>query len=439
MISTFTVLGGGSAYTPGLLAALLHHRDRHALREVRLHDLDEARLDVVARLGAKMAAGAFAVRAVRSLDEAIAGTDAVLNSTRPGGLEARRVDETVPVELGIPGQETVGPGGYFFAQRSVPEALRVAEVMVRAAPRAWLLNYTNPTNIVTQALAARFPQLPLVGMCDQSDGDLEVLGQALGLRGRPRFDSTGTNHATWYTGVRFGEGAPLTRFPAALADLASVTHHDEEHARRFECSLELSREAPGAWPNSYLPYYTHPDVFVALARRGPPRAQVILDRLPSYYRHFEEEAAKEQPQLRFHRGTAGFGDMAVEVLSALSTPRGQRLVLNLPSRGTQPGFDADTVVELAVEVRPEGLVRLPGPPPPAAFATLHRRIEAYQRAAALSVVSRDRPAEIAALALNPLVGTAERAASLLDAHAESLRFSGLLRPLDAQPLHAGRP
>jgi 6-phospho-beta-glucosidase len=140
------------------VAALLHHRARLDLTELRLHDLDVDHLDVVARLAQGMSdavGGALRVRACPRLDEAIAGADAILNSTRPGGLTARLVDETVPVALGVPGQETVGPGGYFFARRSVPEALRVADVMASEAPQAWLLNYTNPTNLVTQALTAR--------------------------------------------------------------------------------------------------------------------------------------------------------------------------------------------------------------------------------------------------------------------------------------------
>lgn len=414
MISTFTVLGGGSAYTPGLLSALLHHRARLDLREVRLYDTDATKLSIVARLGQAMAraAGApFAVRAVHTLDEAVAGADAVLNSTRPGGLEARLVDETIPVELGMPGQETVGPGGFFFALRSVPQALEVAEAMAREAPRAWLLNYTNPTNIVTQALTER-TAVRVLGMCDQSDGDLEVLGQAIGLTGRARFLSTGTNHATWYSDLSFGGEVP--RLPISMAECRPLAHHDEEHAVRFACSLELSREVPGQWPNSYLPYYSHASTFVELSRRSRPRAAIILEKLPSYYRHFEEEADKPVPELRWHRGTAGFGDMAVEVLAALSRPAGQRLVLNVPTRGAQPGFDGDTVVETVVEVGRDGLTSLPGPPPPPAFAALHHRIEAYQRSAAQAALG-DRRAQVEALALNPLVGSSARAEALMTA------------------------
>jgi len=410
----FTILGGGSAYAPGLIAALIHHRERIALTEVRLFDIDRARLDVVARLAAGMARGQFVVRAMESLDRAISGSDAILNSTRPGGLEARQKDEEVPVSLGIPGQETVGPGGFFFALRSVPAALEVADMIERLAPKAWLLNYTNPTNIVTQALVTH-GGVRVLGLCDQSDGDLHVLGEAVSGKAPSRisFLSTGTNHGTWYSSIAFDDQP----FPAVPSEFHSVEHHDEEHAIRFSRSIELAREVAGSglWPNSYLPYYTHPADFVALSQRIGSRAAVILEKLPTYYRHFEEEAAKDEPALRHHRGGSNFGDMAVEVLAALTRPAGQRLVLNIPNLGAAPGYDPDTVVETVISLTPKGVVRLPGPVIPSAFASLHTRMERYQREAAIAAAGTDRSRWIAALALNPLVGSEEVAAKLIDA------------------------
>jgi len=150
-LEVLTVLGGGSAYTPGLMQALIENARELPLEVVRLYDIDAGRLATVARLTAAMArgAGVFAVETADSLESAVRGADLVLNSTRPGGLEARRIDETLPLEFDIPGQETVGPGGFFYALRSVPEALRLARAVETLAPRAVILNYTNPSNIVT--------------------------------------------------------------------------------------------------------------------------------------------------------------------------------------------------------------------------------------------------------------------------------------------------
>jgi 6-phospho-beta-glucosidase len=146
MIKEFVILGGGSAYTPGLLQALIQQGSALGLNRVRLYDTHAEHLELVGRLGQAMARSAsagFRIETAHSLASALQGADAVLNSTRPGGFQARRIDETLPLDLDIPGQETVGPGGFFFALRSVPEALRVAATLAEVAPEALLLNYTT--------------------------------------------------------------------------------------------------------------------------------------------------------------------------------------------------------------------------------------------------------------------------------------------------------
>lgn len=410
MIRTFTVLGGGSAYAPGLLQALLRHPGALGLETVRLYDLDPARARLIARLGAglaRSAGSALRVEASETLEDALRGTDAILNSTRPGGLEARRVDETLPLDFGLPGQETVGPGGFFYALRSVPEALRAAALRDRLAPGAWWLNYTNPSNIVSQALLDQ-GHTQVLGLCDQSAEDLHALGAAAGQAGDWTFACCGLNHATWYSDLAL-EGRPWTP-PAGLAAPAGL---DAEHRLRFELSAAMAAETPGFWPNSYLPYYRHPEAFVALARQGPPRSEVILQALPDYYAHFEAEAAKERPELRKHRGASGFGDLAVAVLEALQRDRPASLVLNLPDGGATGRFTPDTVVELPARLSRRGAEPAAvGSLPPAA-AELLERLEAYQRLTAQAARLGGGARLEAALAANPLVPDAATARAML--------------------------
>jgi 6-phospho-beta-glucosidase len=130
MIKTLTIIGGGSAYVPGLAAAILHHRRSLSLARVRLYDVHVENLEIVHAFVRRMAEGAeLEVTAHTDLAESLRDTDAVLNTSRPGGLECRRIDETLPLQFGIPGQETVGPGGFFFALRSVPAALELVRAL----------------------------------------------------------------------------------------------------------------------------------------------------------------------------------------------------------------------------------------------------------------------------------------------------------------------
>lgn len=423
-METLTILGGGSAYTPGLVQALLRQSGALALRSVRLYDLDPARLDVVARLCAGMAraAGApFVVQAAATLETAVEGASLVLNSTRPGGLAARGIDETLPLEFDIPGQETVGPGGFFYALRSVPEALKVADTMAALAPGAVLLNYTNPSNIVTQALVDH-GKVPVIGMCDQSDEDLESLGHALGHPGLPEFRCNGLNHASWYSELAF-DGVPLGELPDQLD---APQEYDEEHRLRFAYSLQLAKvEATGCWPNSYLPYYLFPQAFVAQARRVGPRSAAVAASLPRYYAHFAEQADSPQPQLRFFRGAGGFGDMAANVIGALSADHPRELVLNLPNRGATPCFADDTVIETHVRVSRHGVERMAAPALPSSFSDLAVRLEQYQRLSARAAAGEALAPRVAALAANPLVNDVELAARLLDA--ARARYGALIR------------
>jgi 6-phospho-beta-glucosidase len=409
-MQTLSILGGGSAYTPGLLQALIVHASELPLKTVRLYDTDVDRLAIVARLTRAMArsAGAFKVEVADSLEVAIEGADLILNSTRPGGLAARRIDETLPLEFDIPGQETVGPGGFFFALRSVPEALRVASRVKALAPQALILNYTNPSNIVTQALVDQ-GGVKVIGLCDQSDEDLLAIVQAQGVQGPYQFRCNGLNHATWYSDIQL-DGVP---FGEISAQLVAPPEFDEEHKLRFEFSRRLAEEHPGYWPNSYLPYYLFPAAFVAQAQGIGPRSDVVEASLAKYYAHFESEGKSTTPQLRYYRGSAGFGDLAVNVIRALASPTPQELVLNLPNQGATSAFAADTVIETQVRVSSEGIERMPAPDLPATFSALATQLERYQRLTAQAAANSKSQALVAALAANPLVSQEALARSML--------------------------
>ncbi len=413
MIERFSIIGGGSAYTPGLVAALLHHKTHLDLTELRLYDIDRDHLEIVSKLCARMAEAVgspFTVHPVDNLVEAVAGVDAVLNSVRPGGFQCRLIDESLPLDFGIPGQETVGPGGFFFALRSVPEALKLARAMERHAPQAILLNYTNPTNIVTQALTEQ-SELRVLGLCDQSEEDLGALARAFE---RPAADlafrSVGLNHATWYTDIAFGG----ERFACAPQELSlGNDDFDEEHRMRFDLSLQMARSQPGCWPNSYLPYYLWPARFVQHSRRHGGRTTKILEKLDSYFEHFEEQAKMHRPELAHHRGTAGFGDMAVETLRALGSHKGREIVLNVPNHGMMVDFESDTVVEARVRLSATGVERLDAPALPAQSARLLHRLQEYQRKTARAATSPSAGDRIDALASNPLVDSSNVARQMM--------------------------
>src|SRR5438876_10490702 len=136
--------------------------------EVVLIDLNEERLRIVQTITQKMARAKgldLTVRITTNRRQGLQGCDAVLTSFRPGGFEARNLDESIPLKYGVIGQETQGPGGFFMALRSLHVTRSIVEDMEAVCPNARLFNYTNPVNIVSQAVT-HHTYIPTVSFCE---------------------------------------------------------------------------------------------------------------------------------------------------------------------------------------------------------------------------------------------------------------------------------
>jgi 6-phospho-beta-glucosidase len=405
------IIGGGSAYAPGLLQAFAAEAAAFAGAELALMDVAERELDVVHRLGLRLLEGSgLRLTATTDRVRALDGADLVLTTFREGGLEARARDERLPLRHGVIGQETIGPGGFFFALRTIPVLREIAAELERSAPGATLVNYANPTQIVAEAVTRR-TSVRCVAICDQTDDDRVHIAHALGVDPHAiELESVGLNHATWSGRCRIEGEDGVARMIAASDAVAARTDVSNRTKRQFELTRRF-----GQVPNSYLQYYYYPDETVAEARAAPAtRAETIAAELPGHYRHFEEQAAAATPRLTQGRGGSVFGDFAVRVLRALATGERARLTLNVPNTtGALPDFDRERVVELPCtvehgEIRPE-----PQPAFPAERRGLLRMLADYQAAAADAIWEGDLEALAHALAANPLVGSLSRADALL--------------------------
>src|SRR6185295_11140974 len=207
-----TIVGGGGFRVPLVYGALLAKRETLPFDEVVLHDLDADRMERMAGVlrGLAQERGAeLPFRATTDLDDAVEGADFVFSAIRVGRLEGRVVDESVPLSRGVLGQETTGPGGICFALRTIPVMVELAEVIARRAPRAWLINFTNPAGMVTEAVQQVLGDRA-VGICDSPSGLCRRVAAALGRDASELwFDYFGLNHLGWLRGVRGAEGELL--------------------------------------------------------------------------------------------------------------------------------------------------------------------------------------------------------------------------------------
>jgi 6-phospho-beta-glucosidase len=397
------VVGGGSTYTPELVSGLAGL----AVEDVVLHDIDRERLGVVGGLARRILARAgFAgdLTLTGDLDAALEGADFVLLQLRVGGQAARLRDETVPLACGCIGQETTGAGGFAKAMRTVPVVLDVAErVAARAAPGAWIVDFTNPVGIVTRALLDAGHRA--IGLCNVAITTQRQIAGLLAVEpGRVMVDQVGLNHLTWVRAVRLDGGDVL---PALL----------ESHGDELAGGVGLPRwllDELGAIPSYYLRYFYAHDEVLEEQRQGVPRAATVAEIERTLLELYRDPALAEKPALLEQRGGAYYSEAAVGLVAALSGDEAVHVV-DTRNGGTLAGLAADDVVELPARVGPGGPVPLPQEPVAPELLGLTQHVAAYERLTARAAVTRDEATARKALLAHPLVGQHEIAAALLEA------------------------
>jgi 6-phospho-beta-glucosidase len=266
-----TIVGGGGFRVPLVYGALLEKTARLSLDEVVLHDIEGARLERVATVLEGLAAEhgeRLPFRTTTDLADAIEGADFVFCAIRVGQLEGRVVDEGVPLGLGVLGQETTGPGGICFALRTIPAMVALAQVIAERAPQAWLINFTNPAGMVTEAVQQVLGERA-VGICDSPSGLCRRVAAALGREPADLwFDYFGLNHLGWLKGVRDAGGE---RLPGLLEDDARLAGFEEGRLFGGEWLRSL-----GMIPNEYLYYFYYSSDTVEAIRESPASRGVFL-------------------------------------------------------------------------------------------------------------------------------------------------------------------
>lgn len=437
-----TIIGGGGFRVPLVYGALVDDRGGHGnhgdvrVDEVVLYDVDASRMEVIAHVLAQMAEerpDAPTVVTTTDLDAAVRGAAFVFCAVRVGGLEGRVVDERVPLAEGVLGQETVGPGGVSFGLRTVPVMTRVAGAVAALAPGAWVIDFTNPVGMVTEAMA-RVLGDRVIGICDTPVGLCLRVARALGVDpARAWFDYFGLNHLGWLRRVLVdGED----RLPDLLTGDALASF---EEGRLFGASW---LRALGMVPNEYLfYYYCSADAVRATAQRPASRGEFLLDQQSRFYATVAADPGRALAEwLRVRRerdatymaegreaagggergpyDTAGGGyeRVALALMAAIARNERAVLILNVRNRSALPALDADAVVEVPCVVGAHGASPLAVGEVPDGAAGLMRVVKGVERATIEAALTGSRSAALAALGMHPLVGSPRQAERILDGY-----------------------
>ena len=414
------VVGGGSTYTPELIDGIARRNDRLPVDELVLHDIDRERLDIVGGLAGRMLERlGWGGRLVltEDIDAAIAGASYVLIQLRVGGQAARLVDETLPPRFGTIGQETTGAGGFAKALRTVPVVLDLAERTARlAASDAWIVDFTNPVGIVTQALLDEGHRA--IGLCNVAIGFQRRFAARFGVEPeRVELEHVGLNHLSWIRGVRVDGVDRLDEILDADAD---------EIARDVGTPAEIVRLTRSI-PSYYLKYYYRFDEVLRGQLDGDEtRAEQVIDIEGELLDMYRNPNLDEKPKLLERRGGAFYSEAAAQLIASLHDGRGDVQVVDIRNGdGTGaralPELPDTAVVEVPARITRAGAQVIPQAPLDPGMRGLVQAMKAYEELAVAAARSGDRRIALQALLANPLVARWSIAGPLLDALLEANR------------------
>ncbi|MEK0313492.1 6-phospho-beta-glucosidase [Cohnella sp. 56] len=409
------VIGGGSSYTPEIVEGFIKRYDQLPIRELWLVDIEAGRhkLEIVGALAQRMVARSglpISVHLTLNRREAIAGADFVSTQMRVGLLEARKWDEHIPNQHGVIGQETTGPGGMMKALRTIPALLDICRDIEELAPNAWLLNFTNPAGMVTEAIR-RYSKVRSIGLCNAPIGLTKWLSAKYDApASRIYTEFVGLNHLHWVTRIEV-EG--IDRLPELLD---KREEYSGKNVPASEWDPDFLRSL-GGFPSYYLKYFYMTDVMLAeqleSLKSGGTRAEVVKKVEDELFELYKDPNLQEKPKQLEKRGGAFYSEAAVNLMESLYGDKRDIQTLNVPNGGTLDFLPPDACIEVNCVVTGQGPLALPVTKVPEQAKGLIQAVKTYERLTIRAAVEGDRDLALQAMAAHPLVPSVGVAKQLL--------------------------
>jgi 6-phospho-beta-glucosidase len=439
------LIGGGGVRTPLVVFGVNEAAQSLGVEELVLFDPDYDRVRVMAELGRAIVAregGSLRVREASSLEDAVDGAAFVMNSIRVGGIRARAHDERTAIEHGYPGQETTGPGGVAMALRTVSIAVEQARVVERLSPQAWLINFTNPAGLITQAIRHN-TGARVVGICDTPTEMLHRIHTAIGADyDEVHCEYVGLNHLGWIRRIHLrGEDITerLLADAAFLSQLYSVPLFEHDLIRTLKLipteylffyysrrkALENQRKQ-GSTRGSEVEQLNGRLIssLAQLLKQGDSTGSIAtyvnyLNTRSGSYMKLEGNAgsalASMEPSAEDpFRVASGYHRIAIDVMNALCGEQPKRIVVNTQNLGSIAEVEAGDIVEVPCQIAADTITPEPCGTLPEAVRGLVLAVKAYERAAIEAALSGSALAARKAMLLYPAIGEWEPSKELLE-------------------------
>ncbi|MFM5062033.1 6-phospho-beta-glucosidase [Aeromonas veronii] len=415
------VIGAGSSYTPELIEGLIQRQHELPLRELWLVDIDDGRekMEIIAALTRRMLAKAgLAVRVETRLEreEALRDADYVCSQFRAGCLEARISDERISLKYGLIGQETNGLGGFANACRTIPIALQIAADMERLCPDAWLLNFTNPSGMVTEAVL-RHSKIKTVGLCNVPVIMQKGVATLLDTRDEQEFimQVAGLNHFIFVRQIQHQGKDKLGEVIARLAQ-----GHDPLVPRNippFAWPKDLLANL-GMIPCAYLRYYYMSDDILKQelgeASGEGTRGEVVKAIEQQLFDLYRNPDLAEKPKALEGRGGQYYSEAACELMSAIHNDKRIIMHVNTRNNGAINGLPNECAVEVSSLITKSGPLPLNVAPFQQDTLRLLQLMKEFEQLTIEAAITGNRHTAWRALVLNPLITSGSRMEQALD-------------------------
>lgn len=432
-----TLIGAAGVRTPLLVHGLASAGDKLNLEELAFWDTDAQRLQAMGRVATAMGkrSGLRAhLKTYSDAEHALEGAEYVITSIRAGGIDARVKDETIALAHGLVGQETVGAGGFACAMRNLAVMLDYAKLIERVAPRATVINFTNPVGIISQGLL-NHTEIKVLGVCDTPLETYESI--AHGLERNPfelKFDYLGLNHLGWIRSIKDKSGMEL--LPQVLSSPETIRNCYRHGLFPAKFIQQL-----GLLPTEYLYFYYFPQVaYENTEKSGQSRGQTIAsmnvrlfrelaqapesqlvniyenylrERNASYFSIEATAGEQRRESQELYSEFSGYERIALLVLQALQSDKASLIPLTVRNGGALQDLDANDAVELPCEVSAAGVEALPVGHAPESVRSLLLQVKEYERLTVRASIEHSRETALAALVKNPLVARADVAQKVL--------------------------
>lgn len=404
------VIGAGSTYTPELIEGIINKRADLPVSEIYFMDIDERKLNIVGGLCKRMIEAAdLPCKAYLTMEyePALKDADFVLAQIRVGKLPARVLDEKIPLKYDLIGQETCGIGGMFKGLRTIPALMRIVKMMETLCPNAWLINFSNPSGMIAEALL-NYTNVKMMGLCNVPINMIDSVKRQMNLP-NAFIEYLGLNHFTYITKILDNGHDYLQEALEAGVNSDSMKNIPASGFTKEQI------KAIGAIPSSYLEYYYFKNSKLAKLKAAPKtRGEVCMEIEEQLLNIYQNNELHVKPAELSKRGGARYSEVAINLVDAIWNDRNNIQVVNILNNGALDFLADNDAIEINAYVGKNGATPIPAHIDNDHIKEYMKQVKAYEKHAVKAAIYGDKEEALRALVMNPLVGDLATAEACFD-------------------------